>query len=419
MRTLRSLSGLKITPGMRVLVRVDWNVPLEGGLKPENSLKIERSIETIQWLQSKKAVIVLLTHLGRPTKPDPAFSTSILVQLLKKSYGLTLTHHAERVSVVKEQAKLLQALEEAEPSSVHLLENVRFETGEEKNAAPLAKAYASLGAAFVNDAFASCHRAHASVVGITKYLASFAGKSLVEEEKALSKLLADKPRPRLAVVGGLKLSTKLPLLKMLLAHFDHVLIGGAMATTIQASVGVGVGASFVETDCFKEAKRISAEPALVLPEDVVVADTDQLKTYRKTTWDDIQENERVVDVGPKTLRAWGQLISKAKVLVWNGPVGFFEVAAFGVGSRFVARAVGARSKGVAYGVAGGGETLSAIRGAKVGAWFDHLSTGGGALLEYLSKQGELPGLVPLIEAQSLPKSKKPVAKRPSVSSRKK
>lgn len=409
MRTLRSLSGLKITPGMRVLMRVDWNVPLEGGLKPENSLKIERSIETIQWLQSKKAVVVLLTHLGRPTKPDPAFSTSILVQLLKKSYGLTLTHHAERVSVAKERAQLLRVLEEAEPSSAHLLENVRFEAGEDKNAAPLAKAYASLGSAFVNDAFASCHRAHASVVGITKYLPSFAGKSLVEEEKALSKLLADKPRPRLAVVGGLKLSTKLPLLKMLLAHFDHVLIGGAMATTIQASVGVEVGASFIETNCLKEARRISTEHTLVLPEDVVVAQADKLQNHRKTTWDDIQENERVVDVGPKTLRAWGRLISKARVLVWNGPVGFFEVAAFGVGSRFVARAVGARSKGAAYGVAGGGETLSAIRGAKVGAWFDHLSTGGGALLEYLSKQGALPGLIPLIEAKS----------RPSVSSRKK
>lgn len=406
MRTLRSLSGLKVTPGMRILMRVDWNVPLEGGLKPENSLKIERSIETIKWLQSKKAVVILLTHLGRPTKPDPAFSTSVLVKLLKKDYGLVLTHHTEHVSDAKERAVLLRDLEDAEPASLHLLENVRFEAGEEKNTPALAKAYASLGSAFVNDAFASCHRAHASVVGITKFLPAYAGKSLVEEEKALSKLLADKPRPRLAVVGGLKLSTKLPLLRMLLKQFDYVLVGGAMATTIKASQGCEIGTSFVEKDCLKEAKRISSEPALVLPEDVIVAHADSLKRFRATTWDDVQPHERVVDVGPKTLRAWGKLIAGAKVLVWNGPVGFFEVTAFGAGSRFVARAVGARSKGVAYGVAGGGETLSVIRDTKTGAWFDHLSTGGGALLEYLSKQGDLPGLAPLVSAAPVKKLRK-------------
>ncbi len=395
---------------MRVLMRVDWNVPLEGGLKPENSLKIERSIETIRWLQSKKAVVILLTHLGRPDGFDPAFSTSVLVKLLKKEYGLTLMHHDERISNTKERAALLKELEAHEPGSIHLLENVRFEAGEDKNALPLAKAYATLGSAFINDAFASCHRAHASVVGIAKVLPAYAGKSLIEEEKALSKLLSDKPRPRLAVVGGLKLSTKLPLLQMLVENFDHVLIGGAMATTIRASEGVNVGASFVEMNCLKEAKRISTKAAIVLPEDVVVANADNLKKHRTATWNDIQENERVVDVGPKTLRTWGKIIAQAKVLVWNGPVGFFEMPAFGVGSRFVARAVGARSKGSAYGVAGGGETLSVIRGTKTGNWFDHLSTGGGALLEYLSKQGDLPGLAPLIEKDA-PTPKKRIASR--------
>lgn len=395
MKPLRSLSGLKIKAGMRVLVRVDWNVPLEGGWKPESSLKVERSLETIRWLQAKKAIVIVLTHLGRPTKADPTYSTAALLPLLKKTYGLAMTHYPERISQVKERAKVAEALEDAAPGSVHLLENVRFEAGEEKNAVALAKAYASLGAAFVNDAFASCHRAHASVVGVAGYLPAYAGISLMDEEKALAKLLLAKPRPRLAIVGGLKLSTKLPLLKVLLAKFDHVLVGGAMATTIQAAKGYAVGGSFVEESCFKEAKRILQEPALVLPEDVIVAEVGNIKTHRRASWEDIQPNERVVDVGPKTLRAWGAIIAKAKVLVWNGPVGFFEVEAFGVGSRFVTRAVGSRSKGTAYGVAGGGETLALIRQTKLASWFDHLSTGGGALLEYLSLQGDLPGLRPL------------------------
>lgn len=411
MRSFRSLSSLKLAPGERVLVRVDWNVPLDGGLKPEQSLKIERSLETIEWLQKKKAVVILLTHLGRPKGVDPAFSTSVLVPLLKRVYQLKLTHHAERVSSAKERAHLQTELAEAEPGSIHLLENVRFEAGEDKNTLPLAKAYATLASAFVNDAFASCHRAHASVVGIAKQLPAYAGKSLLEEDRALSKLLADKPRPRLAVIGGLKLSTKLPLLRTLLQRFDQVLVGGAMATTIKAAHGQAVGASFVEPECFREAKRLVSYGQLVLPEDVVVARVHSLKKYRVTTWDEIENDERVVDVGPKTLRAWGKLIAEAKVLVWNGPVGFFEVLAFGAGTRFVARAVGVRSKGSAYGVAGGGETLAAIAGAKTSAWFDHLSTGGGALLEYLSKEGDLPGLAPLLEETKPRASPKPRAKR--------
>lgn len=395
MRSLRSLTGLKLSPGTHVLVRVDWNVPLEGGLKPENSLKIERSLETIRWLQTKKAVVILLTHLGRPEKLDPAFSTSVLVKLLKREYDLALTHHPERVSLAKERARLEEALKEVPSGSVHLLENVRFESGEDKNALPLAKAYASLGSLFINDAFASCHRAHASVVGVARQLPAYASKALIEEDKALGKLLANKPQPRLAVIGGLKLSTKLPLLRVLLEKFDHVLVGGAMASTLQAAAGRDVGSSFVEPSTFKEAKRLQAHPKLVLPQDVIVASAKNLKEYRKTQWDDIKTGERVVDVGPKTLKDWGKLIADAKVLVWNGPMGFFEVPAFGAGSRFVARAVGVRSKGRAYGVAGGGETLSVIRGVKVGSWFDHLSTGGGAMLEYLTKNGDLPGFGPL------------------------
>lgn len=398
MRSLRPLSSLQITPGMRVLLRVDWNVPLEGGMKPEASLKIERSLETIEWLQSKKAVVIVLTHLGRPKGMDSAFSTAILAPLLKKNYQLSLTHHAEQVSQARERSALLRSLEEATPGSVHLLENVRFEAGEEKNAAALGKAYASLGGAFVNEAFASCHRAHASVVGIAKYLPTAAGKSLVAEDKALNKVLSDKTSPRVAIVGGLKLSTKLPLLQALLKKFDYVLVGGAMATTIKAAQGQAVGASFVEPDCFREAKRLVGSEKLLLPEDVVVAKGVDSKQIRATSWEEVGETEKIFDVGPKTLKTWAKFIKQAKVVVWNGPVGMYEIAAFGVGSRFVARAVAARSKGSAYGVAGGGETIAVILSTKTLDWFDHVSTGGGAMLDYLSSEGALPGLVPLIDS---------------------
>ena len=381
---------------MRVLVRVDWNVPLEDGLKPETSLKIERTLETVKWLQSKKAVVIILTHLGRPKGVESKYSTKILLPLLKRTYGLALTHHAERVSVAKERTKLIADLQESTPGSLHLLENVRFEAGEEENAVALAKAYAELGSAFVNDAFASCHRAHASVVGVARKLPAYAGKSLLLEDQMLQKLLQTKQTPKLAVVGGLKLSTKIPLLKALLKRFDHVLVGGAMATTIQAARGVSVGASYVESECFSEAKRFSEHPALVLPEDVRVVTSQSFKDVRTVSWNKIEKHDRVMDVGRATLRTWAPLIARANVIVWNGPVGFFEVPACGVGSRFIARAIGARSKGRAFGVAGGGETLAVIAQTKTGSWFDHLSTGGGALLEYLSTNGDLPGLRPLL-----------------------
>lgn len=393
---LRSLTTAPSLAGMRVLVRVDWNVPLDGSLEPEASLKIKRSLETIDWLRKKKAVVILLTHLGRPQGLEEKYSTGHLVKMAKHVYKLDLVFHGERVSQAKECKKLLNELEKAPHGSVHLLENVRFEGGEEKNALSLAKAYASLGQFFINDAFASCHRAHASVIGIARLLPSYAGLSLQAEVTALSQLIQKPRSPTLAIVGGAKLSTKIPVLKALLSQYDHVCVGGAMATTIFAAQGKEIGASFIEESALSVAKQVAKQPNLVLPLDVMVTKRiGPRMSLRAIAIDDIVSDDRVVDVGPKTRAAWGRLIQSSQTILWNGPVGIVEQHASAEGSRFLARAIGLHAKGRAFGVAGGGDTIPVISQTRTLSWFDHVSTGGGALLEFVSVKGKLPGLLPL------------------------
>lgn len=390
---LRSLTAVSSLAGVRVLVRIDWNVPLQGALEPEASLKIERSLETIHWLQKKQAIVILLTHLGRPEGRDPYFSTEQLVPLLKKTYHLDIAFHAESVGRVKERKLLLQALTEVAPGSVHLLENVRFEAGEEKNTVTLAKAYASLGEIFVNDAFASCHRSHVSVVGIASQLPAYAGFSLQEEVQALTRLIQKPTRPAIAFVGGAKLSTKIPVLQELLAQYDQVFLGGAMATTIRAAQGMDVGASLVEKTTFPLAKRLGTAEHLQLPIDILVTKRLAKNMHtRVATFETITPGEIMVDVGPKTCKLWGEAIRNAQTILWNGPVGIIEYSASGAGSRFLARAISLRAKGKVFGVAGGGDTIPLLVQTKTAAWFDHVSTGGGAMLEFVSCKGMLPGL---------------------------
>jgi phosphoglycerate kinase len=394
---LRSLTTAPALAGMRVLVRVDWNVPLEGGVEPEASLKIERSLETIQWLSKKKAIVILLTHLGRPEGHDKKYSTERLVKLMKHHYGLECQFQPESVSVTGDRKSLLERLEQAPHGSVHLLENVRFEVGEEKNTVALNKAYASLGQLFVNDAFASSHRGHASVIGIASQLPAYAGFSLQAEVDALTQLIHKPKQPTIAFVGGAKLSTKIPVLKELLSQYDEVCLGGAMATTIVAAQGVAVGESLVDKSAFVLAKTLAKTGNLTLPLDVMVTKriAPNMK-LRATEFQDIHPDELVVDIGPKTCVAWGKKIQAAQTILWNGPVGVVEHHASAEGSRFLARAIGLHAKGRAFGVAGGGDTIPLIVETQTLPWFDHVSTGGGALLEFVSTRGALPGLKPLL-----------------------
>ncbi|MBP6944401.1 phosphoglycerate kinase [Patescibacteria group bacterium] len=394
---LRTLPKTKKMKGQRILVRVDWNIPLEGEMEPEALLKIERSLVTIYDLAKRGAIVILLTHLGRPKKREAALSTKQLVPIVKRLYGLELTYHKEIVSNKTEREWLVTSLSEAEEGSIHLLENVRFEEGEEKNSVALSKAYAMLGDVFVNDAFASCHRSHASVAGIAKQLPSFAGGSLQEEVKMLSVFLKKPQRPFVAVVGGKKLTTKLPVIKALLKMCDAVMVGGAMSHACFVAQGISIGGSYVEKEGIVEAQKLVQAPNLFLPTDVILAKSvSKDAELVRSPISSIGKKMMVVDAGPATLKVWAEKIQGAKTVLWNGPIGVTEIKSMGAGSRFLARVIGARSRGAAFGVAGGGDTIPVITQTKTQDWFDFVSTGGGAMLEFIVLKGCLPGLVPLL-----------------------
>ncbi len=394
--SLRSLPGKMNLAGKRVLVRVDWNIPLGLHLVPDDSLKLERSIRVIRDLTDRGAIVVILTHLGRPQKPDPAWSTKRLLPVLKRRYKLDITFHPELVDGVKTRAQLRADIEQAEPGSIHLLENVRFCKGEEKNTKTLINAYVELGEVFINDAFASCHRKHVSVAGIASALPSYAGPSLIEEVSALTRLVKKPKKPFVAIIGGFKLSTKLPLIKTLLTTCNSVLVGGAMATALLRARGQDIGASKIEDGVESLARTLNKAKNLVLPVDYMVASEDHPSSrLRVVLANQLRAPDVVVDVGPRTIQAWGALLMKAKTIVWNGPVGVTEQTASAKGSHALAHLVALRAKGDAFGVAGGGDTLPVIFKTKTEKWFDHVSTGGGAMLEFIALQGKLPGLAPL------------------------
>lgn len=390
---LRTLPASLTLTGKRVLVRVDWNVP-KAHASLDDSLRITRSLPLVHDLSARGATVILLTHLGRPTRRDLRYSTRPLSVLLKRRHNLSTTFHPESVSDARGRKRLQERLAQAEAGSVHLLENVRFEAGEDKNDRKLAKAYAELADIYINDAFGASHRAHTSLVALAKALPAYAGPALVTEVEALSRLLNRPSRPFVAILGGLKLSTKLPLLSKLLRSCDQVMVGGAMAATCMAAKGMAVGASTVERPLIKQIKTIIGSSKLILPVDVKVRRGRERALYRRPA-DQVEKGDVIVDVGPATLAAWAARIKKAKTIMWNGPVGISEEQATGAGTRFLARAIAARAKGPVFGVAGGGDTLPVITQTRTSEWFDHVSTGGGAMLAFVAGDGKLPGLEPL------------------------
>ncbi|MFZ2803702.1 MAG: phosphoglycerate kinase [Patescibacteria group bacterium] len=383
--------------GKCVFLRVDWNVPLEGGFAAEDSLKISRSIETIRMLSKRGAIVLVATHLGRPKGRDQKFSTKKLLHLVGAHYGVPLNFIGDALDTAAGMAAAKATISTAEPGSVHLLENVRFYAGEEKNDKKLSKAFASLADLFVNDAFASCHRAHASVVGVPKLLPHYAGPSLVEEVTALSKLLGKPKRPYVAVIGGAKITTKIEVLQSLLKVADNVLVGGAMSTAFFAAKKLEIGKSYVEKEGIAVAKKLLKNPKLVLPTDVLVAKKIEASaSVRTTSVDDVKKTDAIGDIGTQTMREWAAIIKKAKTIVWNGPLGVTEIRKFSHGSLIIGRTIASRSKGKAYGVAGGGDTLPVVFATGMSEWFDHISTGGGAMLEFIADDGKLPGLIALL-----------------------
>lgn len=391
-----SLSRFKSLKGKRVLVRVDFNIPLlKGQIGPEEEFKLASSVATVKRLSDEGAKVILISHLGRPKECEPELSLAPVVKRFAKLLGKKVAFiddclEGEDDGVHKKTAKM-------KDGDVVALENVRFYKGEEKNDVFFARRLASLADAYVNDAFAVCHRDAASTVGVAKLLPSAAGLLLEKEVKSLSKLLEHPKKPFIVLMSGMKISSKLPTLKNMLSIADKVLIAGGLAVGCYKALGYGTGLTAISADDVRLAKQILKKKNLVIPRDVVVTTHPVGKgKVRVAAIHDIRANEEVVDIGPESIRHFAAEIKRAKTIAWNGPVGMFEVKTFSHGTMALGRLIAARSRGLAFGVAGGGETVAALIGTGMSEWMDHISTGGGAMLEFLEGK-TLPGIKPLLK----------------------
>lgn len=379
-----------------MLVRVDWNVPIKGKTVTECE-KIERTVPLIRELRKRGAVTILMTHLGRPKGRDKSCSTKILAPFVEGCSGVEVQYLDADLSTATGAKALKDRVASFEPGDVVLLENVRFQPGEEEGKVQLAKRYAACADLFVNDAFASCHRVHVSVVGIARELPAYAGPALEAEVSALTKLLSKPKRPYYAFIGGSKLSTKIEVIDRLITIADKVFIGGAMAHVFFAAQNIPIGASYIEAEGIKLAKKfLKKTKKIVLPIDVVVAKKIAPDVHPHVVEvGKIGAKEMIGDIGPETSQAWSAEIKKASTIIWNGPVGVIEIPAFSHGSLVLVQSMASRGKGKAFCVVGGGDTLPVVEQSGMAEHIDHVSTGGGAMLEFIALNGKLPGLKPL------------------------
>jgi phosphoglycerate kinase len=392
-KTLDDLDGLA---GKRVLVRVDLNVPMDGN-RVTDTTRIDRVLPTIRELSEKGGRVVLLAHFGRPKgMAVPEMSLAPVAAALTDLLGRPV---AFATDCIGETARAV--VDGLADGDVALLENTRFHAGEEKNDAAFADALAVLGDLYVNDAFSAAHRAHASTEGLARRLPAYAGRTMQAELEALAAALTTPVRPVLAVVGGAKVSSKIELLDNLVRKVDMLVIGGGMANTFLAAQGKDVGKSLCEHDLADTARKImeSARDAgceIVLPVDAVVAREFKANADNETvSIDAVPADAMILDVGPASIETVKAAIDKARTLVWNGPLGAFEIAPFDAATVAAARHAAARSKdGLLTSVAGGGDTVAALNHAGAAEGFSYVSTAGGAFLEWLEGK-ELPGVTAL------------------------
>ena len=390
MRSLPVLDDL-FARGRRVLVRCDLNVPLAAG-RITDDLRIRASLPTLERLLSQGARLAICSHLGRP-------KGRFVEDLSLGPVGNRLQQLLGREVVVTRDVVGRDARRAcASKADVVLLENLRFEPGEETNDPAFADALAGLAHYYVNDAFGASHRAHASIVGVTRRLPAVAGLLLQNEVEKLERLLHDPQRPFVAVLGGAKVSDKLGVIDSLIERCDSLCIGGAMAFTLLAAQGEEVGSSRVERDRIEEVKRVMARAQdkgvrIILPIDVVAADSPDGVAYASTPLETIGDLMGV-DIGPESRVTFAQTIRRARTVLWNGPMGIFEIEAFAGGTKAVAEAMAQATKDGAYTVAGGGDSAAALKALGMTDAVSHLSTGGGASLELLEGR-ELPGIAVL------------------------
>lgn len=377
--------------GRKVLVRCDFNVPMQDG-KITDDIRITSALPTIKYLMENNAAVILMSHMGRPKgEPKPEFSLKPVADRLSELLCVNVIFEPSPAVVddkVKEQAEKL------EPGQVMLLENVRYRKEETKNEEPFTGELASLGEIFVNDAFGTAHRAHCSTAGVASYLPSVSGFLIEKEVKFLGDALENPRRPFVAIMGGAKVADKIPVIENLINKVDVLMIGGGMSYTFFKAVGYGIGTSILDEESVELAgdllkKARSAGVDIMLPVDTVCAE--EFKNDSKAEVADsnkIPEDMMGLDIGPKTAELYGKIIEKAGTVVWNGPMGVFEMPAFSQGTRSVAEAL---SRSGAVTIIGGGDSAAAVEQFGLAENMTHISTGGGASLEFLEGK-ELPGI---------------------------
>lgn len=388
-KTVKDLS----LAGKKVFTRVDFNVPRNDNGEITDDTKIKAALPTIEYILEQGAAVILVSHLGRPKgQVKDSLRLDAVAQRLSDLLGRNIQKADEVVG-----PEVTEATAGLKPGDVLLLENVRFHPGEEKNDPELARAYADLADIFVSDAFGTAHRAHASNTGIAAHLPSVAGFLMTEEVENLTKSLHNAKRPLVAIIGGSKIADKISVLKNFLEIADSILLGGGMANTFLRAKGYNMGKSLLEEDKLMQASEIMQLAAnkdvnLCLPVDLVVADAVSADAEAEDVIiDSVPDDKMALDIGPKTREIYTDLISKAGTVVWNGPLGVFEIENFARGTMDVAKAV---AKSQAFSIIGGGDVVAAVEKAGVADKISHLSTGGGATLEFWEGK-ELPGIAAL------------------------
>ena len=386
---LKTLSSCKQSlKGKRVLLRVDFNVPLTRSGRPANLERLQASLPTIKYLVAKGAKIVILSHLGRPNgRIEAGLSNKPVAMALSRLLKRPVTFIAGKIPTVTDPRMKLKN------GQIVFLENLRFFKGEEKNDRAFAAQLAALGDIYINDAFAVSHRANASLCAVTQFLPSFAGLLLAKEVSNLTKVFSFAKKPKIAIIGGAKTETKVKLVSSLLPIVDKILLGGAVANDFLRAKGFSIGASLASVKSPNGLKSFLGSNKLVLPSDVVVANSlSKPKIFKTKKNNEVLKTEAIVDLGPETIKKYLAEIMKAKLVLWNGPLGYFEFKQARLGTISIAKLL-ASPKFKGYGVIGGGETLEA------GKWTNRknifVSTGGGAMLEFLSGN-RLSALLPLI-----------------------